>query len=207
MTRSVHVRGVRGFTLMEMLVVLGILAVLLAMVVPRILGTQKKADISAAQSQIKLLRGCLQRYALDMKEFPTTEQGLQSLVEKPADLSEAVAARWDGPYTETGELPMDPWGNPFQYEYPPTHGTADADYPDIWSWGYDREDGTEDDIVSWSKELSEGGGGAAAPAKGPSRTGPAKGPSRPGPAKGPSRPAGGAKGAPRSGPAKSRPNP
>jgi general secretion pathway protein G len=185
MTRSVHVRGGRGFTLMEMLVVLAILAALLALIVPRILGTQKKADISATQSQIKLLGGCLQRYALDMKEFPSTEQGLQALVEKPADLSEAVTGRWDGPYTETGELPEDPWGNPFQYEYPPTHGTVD--YPDVWSWGPDGEDGTEDDITSWSKERSEEGR-QAAPAKGTPRSGPAKSTPRSGPAKSTPRP-------------------
>ena len=164
MTRS-QTRGQRGFTLMEMLVVLGILAILLALAVPRILGTQKKANISATESQIKLLRSCLQHYVLDMKEFPTTEQGLKALVKKPADLSEAKAKRWDGPYTESGELPKDPWGNDFQYEYPPKHGTTD--FPDIWSMGPDGEDGTEDDIVSWSQEGSEEkpSGGKSAPAK------------------------------------------
>ena len=152
MNCSQHHRGRRGFTLMEMLVVLGILAMLLALVVPRILGTQKKADISATQSQLKLLRGCLQRYVLDMKEFPSTEQGLKALIEESSDLSETKAKRWDGPYTESGELPKDPWDNDFQYEYPPKHGTAD--FPDIWSMGPDGEDGTEDDIVSWNKETS-----------------------------------------------------
>ncbi len=62
---------------------------------------------------------------MDMKEFPPTEQGLKALVKKPADLSEAKAKRWEGPYTESGELPKDPWGNDFQYEYPPKHATAD----------------------------------------------------------------------------------
>jgi general secretion pathway protein G len=153
MNYSRNHRGRRGFTLMEMLVVLGILAILLALAVPRILGTQKKANISATQSQVKLLRSCLQRYILDMKEFPSTEQGLKALVKKPSDLSEAKAKRWDGPYTESGELPKDPWGNDYQYEYPPKHDTAD--FPDIWSKGPDGEDGNEDDIVSWSQEGSE----------------------------------------------------
>jgi general secretion pathway protein G len=161
MTRLPHRRGVRGFTLMEMLVVLGILAMLLALVVPRILGTQKKADISAAQSQIKLLRSCLQHYMLDMKEFPTTDQGLKALIEKPADLSDDKSKRWDGPYIEGEDLPKDPWGHEYQYEYPSTHSSGDSaqssgdttkassDYPDIWSFGPDGEDGTDDDIVSW----------------------------------------------------------
>ena len=119
--------------------------------------TQNKANISATESQLKLLRSCLQRYMLDMKEFPPTEQGLKALVKKPADLSEAKAKRWDGPYTEAGELPKDPWGNDFQYEYPPKHGTTD--FPDIWSMGPDGEDGTEDDIVSWSQDSDEKGSG------------------------------------------------
>jgi len=68
----------------------------------------------------------------------------------------------DGPYTESGELPKDPWGNDFQYEYPPKHGTGD--FPDIWSKGPDGEDGNEDDIVSWSHELSENKGSAGRPA-------------------------------------------
>lgn len=150
----------RGFTLVEMLVVLGILVLLMALVVPRILGTQKQTDISTTQIQLKMLRACLQRYALDMKDFPTTEQGLQSLNECPANLDEAVAARWKGPYTDGGELPKDAWGNDFQYEYPPTQGTGD--YPDVWSWGPDGQDGTEDDICSWNKESGEKEGGMSA---------------------------------------------
>jgi general secretion pathway protein G len=153
MHRLQHHRSGRGFTLVEMLVVLGILTMLLAMVVPRIMGTQKKADISATQSQVKLLRGCLQQYFVDMREFPSTEQGLKALVEKPVDLSEGKTSRWDGPYIESGEMPKDSWGNDFQYEYPPKHGTTD--YPDIWSLGPDGQDGTEDDIVSWSQESSK----------------------------------------------------
>jgi len=139
----------RGFTLVEMLVVLGIIVLLLALVVPRILGTQKQADVGYTQAQLKLLKACLQRYALDMKEFPTTEQGLQALVECPADVAETVAARWKGPYTDDAELPKDAWGNDYQYEYPPAQGKGE--YPDIWSWGPDGEDGTEDDICSWKK--------------------------------------------------------
>jgi general secretion pathway protein G len=163
MTELQSRRDARGFTLMEMLVVLGILAMLLALVVPRILGTQKKADVSTAQSQIKLLQKCLQGYFLDMKEFPTTDQGLKALIEKPSDLSDEAAKRWAGPYTDDGTLPKDPWGHEYQYEYPPTHGAADSTQnaddtkktssanPDIWSFGPDGEDGTDDDICNWSQ--------------------------------------------------------
>jgi general secretion pathway protein G len=152
----------QGFTLMEMLVVLAILVLLVAMVAPRILGTQKKADINAAKTQVGLLKSSLERYALDMKNFPTTEEGLQALLEAPAEEgsegAEGGATNWDGPYLNSTELPRDPWGNDYQYEYPPTHGTGD--YPDIWSYGPDKEDGTEDDIVSWGKSQEEGESGA-----------------------------------------------
>jgi general secretion pathway protein G len=135
----------RGFTLMELLVVLAILGLLIAMVAPRILGTQKKADISGTKNQIGMLKAALERYALDLKDFPTTEEGLQALVEMPGE--EEMADRWDGPYLNSPSLPQDPWGNPYQYEYPPQRGQGD--YPDIWSFGPDGEDGTEDDVVSW----------------------------------------------------------
>lgn len=144
-------RNRRGFTLMELLVVLAILGLLIAMVAPRVLGTQKKADISNAQNQIGMLKAALERYALDMKDFPSSEDGLQSLVEPPSD--EGLAERWDGPYINSEALPKDPWGNDYQYEYPPQQGKGD--YPDIWSMGPDGEDGTGDDIVSWRVDDSE----------------------------------------------------
>jgi len=151
-----------GFTLMEMLVVLAILVLLVAMVAPRVLGTQKKADINAAKAQIGMFKAALERYALDMKDFPTTEQGLTALVEEPTDTEDAVdstgssSSGWDGSYLTSADLPKDPWGNDYQYEYPPTRGKGD--YPDIWSFGPDGEDDTEDDICSWNKEDEEGAG-------------------------------------------------
>ncbi len=142
-----------GFTLVEMLVVLAILVLLVSMVVPRIIGSQKKADINAAKTQIGLFKGPLQQYALDCKKFPSTEQGLAALVQKPSDLSETAA--WSGPYID-GEIPKDPWGNEYQYEYPPTRGKGDT--PDIWSYGPDGDSSSEDSwITSWTG--GSGGGG------------------------------------------------
>jgi general secretion pathway protein G len=135
----------QGFTLVEMLVVLAILVLLVSMVVPRIIGSQKKADINAAKTQIGMLKGALENYNFACKGYPSTEQGLAALISKPADLPESAA--WDGPYV-TGDIPKDPWGNEYQYEYPPTHGRGDT--PDIWSYGPDREDNTDDDIKSWT---------------------------------------------------------
>lgn len=142
----------QGFTLMEMLLVLAILVVLMGLVAPRILGTQKKADVSSAKTQIGLLKSALERYALDMKDFPQTEQGLAALAKSPTDKEDT---KWEGPYVSTAELPKDPWGHDYQYEYPPTHGEVTGDSPDIWSLGPDGEDGTDDDVVSWSKESQQ----------------------------------------------------
>lgn len=140
----------RGFTLVEMLVVLAILVLLVSMVMPRILGSQKKADINAARTQIGMFKAALERYAIDCKGFPTTEQGLAALVEKPADLDENIT--WDGPYVN-GEIGKDPWGNEYQYE-------CDGDNPRIWSFGPDRQDNTEDDICSWQTGSGAGEGSA-----------------------------------------------
>jgi len=137
-----------GFTLMEMLLVLAILVVLMGLVGPRILRSQKKADINTTKTQIGGFKSTLQHYALDMRTFPSTEEGLAVLLEEPSDPDEA--AKWDGPYLDGTEIPKDPWGNDYQYEYPPSHGKGD--FPDIWSYGPDGQEGTEDDIVNWTKE-------------------------------------------------------
>jgi len=152
-----------GFTLVELLIVLGILAMLMALVAPRVLKSGEKANVKKAQVDIAAFKEVLKMYKLDMKKFPTTEQGLAALSEEPEDLGDQ--SPWDGPYLETDGVPMDPWDNPYQYEYPSTHGKSD--YPDIWSYGPDGEDGTEDDIVNWKKEgegengdTGAGGGGS-----------------------------------------------
>lgn len=140
----------RGLTLLELMIVLIILVGLMAIVGPRLLGTQKKADIRTAQAQIGNLAGALKMYAVDMKTFPQTEEGLELLVSAPED--EAIAKNWDGPYVEGGKLPVDPWGSAFQYEYG-TEASADnaadsaaQDFPRVFSLGPDRQPGTSDDI-------------------------------------------------------------
>lgn len=137
-----------GFTLVEMLVVLAILVLLVGMVAPRVLKSQKKADINNAKTQIGMFRGCLEQFAVDMRTYPTTEQGLAALLSLPEVGEGGTAGNWDGPYVDRDAIPKDPWGNDYQYEYPPTHGKSDL--PDIWSYGPDGQADTEDDIVSWS---------------------------------------------------------
>ena len=109
-----------GFTLIEMLVVLAILVLLMSMVGPRILGSRKKADISAAKSQIGMLHASLETYAVDMKEFPTTDQGLKALVAAPSAKGNDKDSKWDGPYISKAPIPKDPWGHEYQYEFPPS---------------------------------------------------------------------------------------
>jgi general secretion pathway protein G len=137
----------RGFTLMEVLIVLAILVMLVGMVAPKILSSQKKADVNAAKTQIGLFQSTLEHYAMDMKTYPTTEQGLAALISKPSDLDES--APWAGPYLNGDSIPKDPWNREYKYEYPPTHGSGDR--PDIWSSGPDGEDESDDDITSWTK--------------------------------------------------------
>lgn len=158
-----------GFTLTEMLIVLAILVMLVALVVPRFMGARKKADLQAAKTQIGLLTGALENYYNDCRSFPTTEQGLQALLAAPADGaagaegaegsagSSGAVVGWEGPYVNKDSIPRDPWNHDYQYAYPPERGTTDM--PDIWSFGPDGEDNTEDDICSWTVS---GGGGAGA---------------------------------------------
>jgi general secretion pathway protein G len=137
----------RGFTLLELMIVLVILVVLIGMVGPRLLGSQKKADIKTARAQIGNLEAALELYAVDVRSFPATEEGLELLLERPTE--EGLARKWDGPYLDDEIVPLDPWENEYLYEYPPSHGKRD--FPNIWSAGPDREPDTEDDIVNWRR--------------------------------------------------------
>ena len=131
----------KGFTLIELLLVMVIIGLLAALVGPRFFGQEKKARQRAAKGQIALFEAALDNYRLDVGRYPTTEQGLQALQEKPDEVE-----KWDGPYLKKA-VPADPWGNPFAYESPSEHG----DYA-IISYGADGSPGGEDvdtDIVSW----------------------------------------------------------
>ncbi len=135
----------RGFTLIELLIVMIILGLLAALVAPRMFGKVGKSKQKAALSQISLFETALDTYRLDVGKFPTTEQGLRALRVKP-DSDEEAETRWDGPYLPK-EVPLDPWGHPYDYRYPGEHG----DY-DIISYGADGQPGGEDedaDVVNW----------------------------------------------------------
>src|SRR6056297_2794306 len=138
-----------GFTLLELMIVLIILVGLIAMVGPRLLGSQEKADIRTTEVQIGNLASALKMYVVDMKVFPATEDGLDALLKAPDD--ERLARKWAGPYIDGSKLPLDPWGNDFEYEFDTVEGGGDNPqpaFPRIFSAGPDAQAGTDDDIAN-----------------------------------------------------------
>jgi general secretion pathway protein G len=145
-----RVRDARGFTLIELMVVVVILGILAGLIIPKIMGRTDEARMLKARMQIEQLEQTLKLYYLDNGEYPTTEQGLNALIEKPA--TEPVPKRWrEGGYLEKGKIPRDPWDTPFVYVSPGVHS---KDF-DLVSYGADHEEGGEGkyaDIESWNLE-------------------------------------------------------
>jgi general secretion pathway protein G len=138
-------RRMAGFSLLELMIVVIILAVLAVTIIPQFVGTTYDAKVSAAKGHIAELNGAVARFNVSMDRYPAQDEGLQILVNKPAGED---AAKWRGPYID--HLPNDPWGNAYQYKVPATHGTAAYE---IWSRGADGADGGEGDgadIGSWT---------------------------------------------------------
>ena len=114
--RQISVRdGIQGFSLLEMLVVLVIMGLLAGLVGPRLFNQADKAKVQTAETQIKMLKGALQTMRLDINRYPTTEEGLGILNQKPGDGE--IARYWAGPYLED-QVPADPWNRTYKYERP-----------------------------------------------------------------------------------------
>lgn len=134
----------RGFTLLEVMVVVVILGILAALVVPKVMSRPDEARVAASRQDIASLMQALQLYRLDNQRYPTTEQGLQALVTQPE--SDPVPPNWK-PEGYIGRLPKDPWGHPYQYLNPGVHGEID-----VYGLGADGATGGEGhaaDIGSW----------------------------------------------------------
>jgi general secretion pathway protein G len=139
---SPRARRTRGFTLIELMVVLVIIGVLAALIVPNVLDRADDARVTAARTDVNNLMQALKLYKLDNQRFPSSEQGLDALVHKPG--VGTVPANWK-PYLD--KLPADPWGRPYQFLNPGVNGDID-----IFSFGADGQAGGEGinaDIGSW----------------------------------------------------------
>lgn len=143
--RIIHERGRRaGFSLIELLLVLVILATLTAIILPRFTGRSEQANETAAQTDIRTLESLLMNFETDCGRFPTQEEGLEALIEQPPDMQ-----RWRGPYLTQNKVPNDPWGGDYIYVYPGRENTHGFD---LSSPGPNGEPGDEDDIVNWARD-------------------------------------------------------
>ena len=140
-TKILHARA-NGFTLVELLVVLVILGLLVALAAPRVMKYLGSARSDTARIQIERLSGILDIYRLEVGHYPTDQEGLQALVDKPAQ-----ADAWNGPYIKNWELLTDPWGAPYAYRSPGQHGEFD-----LYTLGADGKEGGEGadkDVTNW----------------------------------------------------------
>ena len=130
-----------GFTLLELLVVMVIIGLLVGYVGPKYFSQVGKSEVKAAKAQINALEKALDQYRLDTGRYPSTDLGLKALVERPSN-----EPKWQGPYLAKA-VPLDPWGNPYQYLQPGQHGEYD-----LWSFGQDGQPGgtaEAADVTNW----------------------------------------------------------
>jgi len=136
----------RGFTLIELMLVVMIIATLAALVVPKFTGRAEQAKATAARTDITAnIPTALDLYELDNGFFPSTEQGLAAL--RVAPTTSPMPSKWNGPYLK--RKPLDPWGNPYRYENPGLHNINGYD---LYSYGKDGAEGGKDDITNWDEE-------------------------------------------------------
>jgi general secretion pathway protein G len=134
--------GAQGFTLIELLVVLVILGLLAAFAAPQVLNYLGRAKTDAAKAQVQNIASILDLYRLEVGSYPSQQDGLEALLEEPADVP-----RWNGPYVKRSDALTDPWGRMYVYRFPGEHGAYD-----LYSLGADGGEGGEgedQDVTSW----------------------------------------------------------
>lgn len=141
-TSKKNARRQAGFTLVELMLVMVILATLAAIVVPKLSGRTEKARKTAAMADINNIKGMLNLYEVEVGHYPEPDDGLMALLENVEE-----DPNWGGPYLE--QPPIDPWGQEYIYDYP---GRYNVDGFDLYSVGADGDEGTEDDVVNWYVE-------------------------------------------------------
>jgi general secretion pathway protein G len=137
-------RSERGFTLVEMLVVIAIILLIVGLVGPRVLNYLGESKAKTAKIQIESFASALDLFYLDTGRYPTSSEGLAALVQRPGGL-----AQWNGPYLKGGIVPSDPWGKAYQYRAPGQHGVYDI--VSLGSDGQEGGTGTAADINSWTR--------------------------------------------------------
>ncbi len=141
--RSRSRRGA-AFSILELLLVLVILAILSGIVGVKFAGQSAKAKVTAAKTQLSEYKTALGLYEINVGAYPTTQQGLEALVEQPSNLDD-----WTGPYLNADTEFKDQWGNDWQYRYP---GTQNEEGFDLYSFGPDGKEGGDDDVANWNEE-------------------------------------------------------
>ena len=146
-THKRQASGRRGFTLLEILLVVGLLALLAAFVVPALTAQSDRAKVNLAKAAIGPNGPLSQSINLFRVNTGVYPEELKYLLEKPSD--DETAKKWTGPYIENESGLKDPWDHEFQYN---AHGQHNEGKYDLWSWGPDGKDGTDDDIVNWKTD-------------------------------------------------------
>lgn len=135
-------RAAAGFSILELLLVLVILSILAGIVGTKFAGQSQKAKVRASKAQLSEFKTALGTYELEVGSYPTTQQGLLALIEEPSGVED-----WPGRLLESDVVPIDAWGNEWEYRYP---GTQNQDGYDLHSYGPDGRDGGDDDIANYT---------------------------------------------------------
>jgi general secretion pathway protein G len=151
--RKVRGSQARGFTLIEVMIVILIVLMLGGLVAWNLMGTKDEAKAGIVKIQMNTIEGALKNFRLVYDRYPTDEEGLKVLWDKTAMTDENEAKKWK-PFLEK-PVPKDDYGNEWGYRQKSEHGNEDT--YDLWSYGKDKQEGTDDDIVSWDKDAESNG--------------------------------------------------